>query len=133
MFNIASQYTRYYYSLLVQQMVRIRLHPSSNLCCVRFFVPLQWMKMLGCDVSLIGITISINSSVQVMRMNMESVKIQLELGPKAITVRSSLWEGVLASKTFEGHKCYTQFLDFIKQAYPGEKFISAIIAVSNKD
>lgn len=91
------------------------------------------MKMLGCDVSLIGITISINSTVQVMRMNMESVKIQLELGPKAITVRSSLWEGVLASKTFEGHKCYTQFLDFIKQAYPGEKFISAIIAVSNKD
>ena len=133
MFNIASQYTRCYYSLLVQQMVRTPSHSPSNLYSVRFFVPLQWMKMLGCDVSLIGITISINSSMQVMRMNMESVKLQLELGPKAITVRSSLWEGVLASKTFEGHKCYTQFLDFIKQAYPGEKFISAIIAVSNKD
>jgi hypothetical protein len=109
------------------------LHPSSHLCCVRFFVHLQWVKMLGCDVSLIGITISINSSVQVMRMNMESVKLQLELGPKAITVRSSLWEGVLASKTFEGHNCYTQFLDFIKQAYPDEKIISATIAVSNND
>ena len=91
------------------------------------------MKMLVCDISLIGITISINSSVQVIWMNMESVKLQLELGPKAITVRSSLWEGVLASKTFEGHNCYTQFLDFIKQAYPDEKIISATIAVSNND
>src|SRR5438105_4471132 len=81
----SSQYTRCYYCLLVQQMGRTRLHTSSNLCCVRFFVHLQWMKMLVCDVSLIGITISINSSVQVMRMNMESVKLQLELGPKAIT------------------------------------------------
>jgi hypothetical protein len=34
---------------------------------------------------------------------MESVKLQLELRPEAITIMSSPWEGVLASETFEGH------------------------------
>jgi hypothetical protein len=60
---------------------------------------------------------------------MESVKLQLELRPEAITIMSSPWEGVLTSKTFEGHECYMQLLDFIRQAYPNEKFISAIITI----
>jgi hypothetical protein len=60
---------------------------------------------------------------------MESVKLQLELGPEAITIRSTLWEGVLTTKTFGGRKCYTQLLDFIKQAYPDEKVISATIVI----
>jgi hypothetical protein len=60
---------------------------------------------------------------------MESVKLQLELGPETITIRSSIWEGVLTTKTFEGRKCYTQLLDFIKQAYPYEKVISATIVI----
>jgi hypothetical protein len=60
---------------------------------------------------------------------MESVKLQLELRPEAITIMSSPWQGVLTSKTFEGHECYTQLLDFIRQAYPNEKFISATIII----
>ncbi|MBV9668505.1 MAG: hypothetical protein JO327_10290 [Nitrososphaeraceae archaeon] len=60
---------------------------------------------------------------------MESVKLQLELRPEAITIMSSPWEGVLASKTFEGHECYIKLLDFIRQAYPDEKSISATIII----
>jgi len=60
---------------------------------------------------------------------MESVKLQLELRPEAITIMSSPWQGVLTSKTFEGRECYMQLLDFIRQAYPNEKFISATIII----
>jgi hypothetical protein len=60
---------------------------------------------------------------------MESVKLQLELNPRAITIRTNLWEGVLTAKTFEGDDCYSQMLDFIKQVFPEEKFINAMIIV----
>jgi hypothetical protein len=60
---------------------------------------------------------------------MESVKLQLELRPQAITIRTNVWQGVLAAKTFEGQRCYSQMLDFIKQVFPEEKFINAMIIV----
>ena len=60
---------------------------------------------------------------------MESVKIQLELRPQAITVRTNVWQGVLTAKTFEGHQCYSQMLEFIKQVFPEERFINAMIIV----
>jgi hypothetical protein len=58
------------------------------------------------------------------------VKLQLELGSNVIKIRSSLWEGVLTHKTFKGHQCYKQMLDFLKQAYPDEKFIPAVIVIN---
>jgi hypothetical protein len=60
---------------------------------------------------------------------MESFKIQLELGSNAITVRANVWQGVLTTKTFEGSKCYTQMLMFIKKLYPDEQFIPAQVIV----
>lgn len=60
---------------------------------------------------------------------MESAKIQLELKHDAITVRASIWQGVLTTKTFEGPDCYRQMLNFIKQAFPNEQSITAIIVI----
>jgi hypothetical protein len=58
---------------------------------------------------------------------MESFKIQLELKPDTITVRANMWQGVLTTNTFKGSECYIQMLAFIKQAYPDEQFIPAIV------
>lgn len=52
---------------------------------------------------------------------------QLELKPDSITIRANMWQGVLTTKTFEGNECYIQMLTFIKQAYPDEQFIPAIV------
>ena len=54
---------------------------------------------------------------------MEEFKMQLELRPDGITVRTNVWEGVLTTKTFEGDGCYIQMLRYIKQIYPDEQFI----------
>lgn len=60
---------------------------------------------------------------------MESAKMQLELKPDAIVVRVNLWQGVLTTKTFEGHDCYIQMLNFLKQVYPDEQLIPATIVL----
>jgi hypothetical protein len=60
---------------------------------------------------------------------MDSVKMQLELKPDVITVRANIWPGVLTVKTFDGHDCYKQMLIFIKQAYPNDQFIPAIMVL----
>ena len=52
---------------------------------------------------------------------------QLELKPDSITIRANMRQGVLTTKTFEGNECYIQMLTFIKQAYPDEQFIPAIV------
>lgn len=54
---------------------------------------------------------------------------QLELKPDAIVVRVNLWQGVLTTKTFEGHDCYIQMLNFLKQVYPDEQLIPATIVL----
>ena len=58
---------------------------------------------------------------------MEPFKIQLELKPDTITLRANMWQGVLTTSTFRGNECYIQMLTFIKQAYPDEQFIPAIV------
>jgi hypothetical protein len=58
---------------------------------------------------------------------MEPFKIQLELKADTITLRANMWQGVLTTSTFRGNECYIQMLAFIKQAYPDEQFIPAIV------
>jgi hypothetical protein len=60
---------------------------------------------------------------------MESIRLQLELEPHAITIRANILQGVITTKTFEGHECYMQMLSFIKQAYPDDQFILATIVI----
>ena len=60
---------------------------------------------------------------------MESVRIQLELRPHAITIRTNMWQGVLTTKTFEGPDCYMKMLNFIKHVYPDDEYIHAIIVL----
>ena len=43
---------------------------------------------------------------------MEPTKIQLELKPDTITIRVNMWQGVLATKTFEGPDCYYANVEF---------------------
>jgi hypothetical protein len=61
---------------------------------------------------------------------MESISMQLELQPQAITVRTNMLQGVLTVKTFEGNDCYLQMLNFIKKVYNNtEQFIQATIII----
>jgi hypothetical protein len=61
---------------------------------------------------------------------MESINMQLELQPQAITVRTNMLQGVLTVKTFEGNDCYLQMLNFIKEVYTNtEQFIQATIII----
>lgn len=61
---------------------------------------------------------------------MESISMQLELQPQAITVRTNMLQGVLTVKTFEGNDCYLQMLNFIKEVYINtEQFIQATIII----
>jgi hypothetical protein len=60
---------------------------------------------------------------------MESIKMQLELKPDAITVTANMWQGVLTTKTFQGPDCYTQMLNFIKQEFPDDHVIHATIVL----
>jgi hypothetical protein len=59
----------------------------------------------------------------------ESINLQLELKQDSITVRANLWQGVLVNKTFEGQVCYVQMLSFIKQAYPNDQYLTAMIVL----
>jgi hypothetical protein len=58
---------------------------------------------------------------------MESNVIQLELGEKTITIKTEVLCGVLTSKTFHGHDCYSELLSFIKEAFSGDTAITATI------
>jgi hypothetical protein len=61
---------------------------------------------------------------------MESISMQLELQPQAITVRTNMLQGVLTVKTFKGNDCYLQMLNFIKKVYNNtEQFIQATIII----
>ncbi|MFL6482531.1 MAG: hypothetical protein ACJ70R_06350 [Nitrososphaera sp.] len=47
----------------------------------------------------------------------------------SITVNTSMFEGVVVSKTFDGPDCYMKLVDFLKQSSFDEKVIHAIIVV----
>ncbi|MFL6477932.1 MAG: hypothetical protein ACJ707_03835 [Nitrososphaera sp.] len=56
-------------------------------------------------------------------------KVQLLMTADSITVNTSMFEGVVVSKTFEGPDCYMKLVDFLKQSSFDEKVIHAIIVV----
>jgi hypothetical protein len=58
---------------------------------------------------------------------MESNVIQLELGERTITIKTEVLRGVLTSKTFHGHNCYSELLRFIREAFSGRTAITATI------
>jgi hypothetical protein len=61
---------------------------------------------------------------------MAEPNIQLLLTADSITVNASMFEGVLARKTFEGPDCYLKMLDFLKQSSFANRVIYAVIVVS---
>ncbi|MFL6372345.1 MAG: hypothetical protein ACJ70P_04350 [Nitrososphaera sp.] len=56
-------------------------------------------------------------------------KVQLLMTADSITVNTSMFEGVVVSKTFDGPDCYMKLVDFLKQSSFDEKVIHAIIVV----
>ncbi|MFL6473393.1 MAG: hypothetical protein ACJ70Z_10125 [Nitrososphaera sp.] len=56
-------------------------------------------------------------------------KVQLLMTADSITVNTSMFEGVVVSKTFEGPDCYMKLVDFLKQSSFDEQVIHAIIVV----
>ncbi|MDQ3971321.1 MAG: hypothetical protein M3227_06500 [Thermoproteota archaeon] len=60
---------------------------------------------------------------------MAEPNIQLLLSADSITVNASMFEGVLARKTFEGPDCYLKLVDFLKQSSFANQFIHAVIVV----
>ncbi len=64
-----------------------------------------------------------------MPSSMIDQKVQLLMTAGSITVNTSIFEGVLASKTFEGPDCYIKLVDFLKQSSFANQAIRAIIVV----
>ncbi|MFL6494028.1 MAG: hypothetical protein ACJ70N_04405 [Nitrososphaera sp.] len=56
-------------------------------------------------------------------------KVQLLMTADSITVNTSMFEGVVVSKTFDGPDCYMKLVDFLKQSSFDEQVIHAIIVV----
>ncbi|MFL6310301.1 MAG: hypothetical protein ACJ70T_09935 [Nitrososphaera sp.] len=56
-------------------------------------------------------------------------KVQLLMTADSITVNTSMFEGVVVSKKFEGPDCYMKLVDFLKQSSFDEQVIHAIIVV----
>ncbi|MFL6308746.1 MAG: hypothetical protein ACJ70T_01965 [Nitrososphaera sp.] len=56
-------------------------------------------------------------------------KVQLLMTADSITVNTSMFEGVVVSKTFDGPDCYMKLVDFLKQSSFDDKVIHAIIVV----
>jgi hypothetical protein len=55
--------------------------------------------------------------------------IQLLMTADSITINTSMFEGVLTSKTFEGPDCYLKLVDFLKQSSFADQVIHAVITV----
>jgi hypothetical protein len=61
---------------------------------------------------------------------MAEQNIQLLMTSDSITVNTSMFEGVLTEKTFEGPDCYLKLIDFIKECSFANQVIHAVIVVS---
>ncbi|MDQ3852050.1 MAG: hypothetical protein M3299_04375 [Thermoproteota archaeon] len=60
---------------------------------------------------------------------MEEQSIQLLMTADSITINTSMFGGVLTSKTFEGPECYLKLVDFLKQSSFADQVIHAVITV----
>ena len=61
--------------------------------------------------------------------SMGEQNVQLLMTSDSITVNTSMFEGVVTSKTFEGPDCYLKLVDFLKQYYFADQVIHAVIVV----
>lgn len=61
---------------------------------------------------------------------MAEQNIQLLMTSDSITVNTSMFEGVLTEKTFEGPDCYLKLIDFLKESSFTNQVIHAVIVVS---
>jgi hypothetical protein len=56
--------------------------------------------------------------------------IQLLMTADSITIHTSMFEGVLTSKTFKGPDCYLKLVNFLKQSSFADQVIHAVITVT---
>lgn len=61
---------------------------------------------------------------------MAEPNIQLLLKAGSITVNTSMFEGVLTTKTFEGPDCYLKLVEFLKQFFTNQVIEASIVVVS---
>jgi hypothetical protein len=61
---------------------------------------------------------------------MAEPNIQLLMTADSITINTSMFEGVLTRKTFEGPDCYLKLIDFLKESSFMNQVIHAVIVVS---
>jgi hypothetical protein len=61
---------------------------------------------------------------------MAEPNIQLLMTADSITINTSMFEGVLTRKTFEGPDCYLKLIDFLKECSFTNQVIHAVIVVS---
>ena len=61
---------------------------------------------------------------------MAEPNIQLLMTSDSITINTSMFEGVLTEKTFEGPDCYLKLVDFLKESSFTNQVIHAVIVVS---
>ena len=55
--------------------------------------------------------------------------IQLLMTPESITITTSMFEGVLTKKTFEGPDCYLRMVESLKEFGFADRAVYAIIVV----
>jgi hypothetical protein len=60
---------------------------------------------------------------------MAEQNIQLLMTSDSITINTSMFEGVLTEKTFEGPDCYLKLVDFLKESSFTNQVIHAVIVV----
>ena len=60
---------------------------------------------------------------------MAEQNIQLLMTSDSITINTSMFEGVLTEKTFEGPDCYLKLVDFLKESSFTNQVIPAVIVV----
>ncbi|HKF27003.1 MAG TPA: hypothetical protein VKB06_01240 [Nitrososphaera sp.] len=61
---------------------------------------------------------------------MAEPNIQLLMTIDSITINTSMFEGVLTRKMFEGPDCYLKLIDFLKESSFTNQAIHAVIVVS---
>jgi hypothetical protein len=60
---------------------------------------------------------------------MAEQNIQLLMTSDSISINTSMFEGVLTEKTFEGPDCYLKLVDFLKESSFTNQVIHAVIVV----
>jgi hypothetical protein len=63
---------------------------------------------------------------------MQDEILQIELAHNSITAKIIVFDGVLATRVFEGIDCYDQFVDFLKSQYGIDRVIHSSVILSSR-